>query len=117
MSLDPESLLGVPTAVVKAAVAGTVVGIVWRRQFAFREALIAGCSGLGAAIYGGRAINGALGFTHPDVTAGVIFVCGVCGMALVELVTTHFPQILGARLKALAPSPDKPASDKPGGNP
>ena len=40
MSLDPESLLGIKSAVLKAAVAGTMLGVLWRREFKLAEALV-----------------------------------------------------------------------------
>jgi len=41
MSLDPETLLGIKSEVLKAAVSASLLGVLWRRQFKFAEAVSA----------------------------------------------------------------------------
>lgn len=50
MSVDSESLLGIKSAVLKAAIAGTLLGVLWRREFTLTEALSSAAAGLGSAI-------------------------------------------------------------------
>jgi hypothetical protein len=68
MSLDPESLLGIKSAVLKAAVAGTMLGVLWRREFKLAEALSSIATGLGSATRIAPAALAHSGITHEDVS-------------------------------------------------
>lgn len=50
MSLDPESLLGIKLAVLRAAVAGTMLSVLWRREFTLAKLPSSAAAGLGSAM-------------------------------------------------------------------
>lgn len=112
MALDPETLLGIKAGVLKAGAIGTVVGIVWRRQYRLAEGLSAAAAGFGCSIYIGPAGIGWFAIANEDVQHGIVFGCGLLGMYMVDAASTYFPRLLrGLAAKRLPPDPD----DKTGG--
>ena len=116
MSLDPESLLGIKSAVLKAAVAGTMLGVLWRREFKLAEALSSIAAGLGSAMWIAPAALAHSGITHEDVRAGVIFAVGLVGTHIFAAVTTYAPAVIrkmvGARLGLEPPKPEATSEGK-----
>ncbi len=112
MSLDPESLLGIKSEVLKAAVSASLLGVLWRRQFKLAEALSSIAAGLGSAIYLAPMALAHSGITHEDVRAGIIFGVGLVGTHVFAALTTYAPDLLRRLLfmkfGGVPPKPDKP---------
>lgn len=116
MSLDPESLLGIKSAVLKAAVAGTMLGVLWRKEFTLAEALSSAAAGLGSAMWIAPALLAHVPSLHEDIRAGVIFCFGMAGIHVFALVSNHGPSLLRRLVRSrLLVDPDDPASGKPKG--
>lgn len=94
MLLDPESLLGIKSEVLKAAVGASLLGVLWRRQFRFAEAASAIAAGLGSAIWIAPMVLAHSGITHEDVRGGIIFVVGLVGTHVFAAVTSYAPAVL-----------------------
>jgi hypothetical protein len=96
MSLDPESLLGIKSAVLKAAVAGTMLGVLWRREFTLAEALSSAAAGFGSAMWIAPAllVHAPSWLQHEDTRAGIIFSFGMAGIHVFALVSNHGPALL-----------------------
>lgn len=95
MNLDPESLLGIKSAVLKAAVAGTMLGVLWRREFRLAEALSSVAAGLGSAMWIAPAVLARWPYTlHEDERAGIIFAFGLAGIHIFAAVSTYAPALL-----------------------
>lgn len=109
MSLDPETVLGIKAAVLKAGAAGTLVGIIWRRQYRLGEAFAAAVAGLGSSVYVGPAVVGWSGVTHEDVHNGIVFACGLLGMYIVDAASLYGPRLVRTIVgKHLPPDDTKP---------
>ncbi|KAF0102248.1 MAG: hypothetical protein FD144_2683 [Rhodospirillaceae bacterium] len=94
MQLDPETLLGIKSEVLKAAVSASLLGVLWRRQFKFAEAVSALAAGLGSAVYVAPLVLAHTGITHPDIRGGVIFIIGLLGTHVFAALTTAAPDVL-----------------------
>ncbi len=94
MSLDPETLLGIKSEVLKAAVSASLLGVLWRRQFKFAEAASSLAAGLGSAIWIAPMLLAHSGITHEDVRGGVIFITGLVGTHVFAGITTHAPDVV-----------------------
>ncbi|MDP2377798.1 hypothetical protein [Reyranella sp.] len=123
MSLDPESLLGIKSEVLKAAVSASLLGVLWRRQFKLAEALSSIAAGMGSAIWIAPAALAHSGIEHEDVRAGIIFGVGLVGTHIFAAVTTYAPELLRRVLFSRYgfgsgyPPPtdqDKPSKPEPG---
>lgn len=109
MSLDPETLLGIKAEVLKAAVAASLLGVLWRRQFKFAEAASALAAGLGSAVYVAPLVLAHTGVTHPDIRGGVIFIIGLLGTHVFAALTTSAPDVLRKIIyRWTGTTPDKP---------
>lgn len=109
MSLDPETLLGIKSEVLKAAVAASLLGVLWRRQFRFAEAASALSAGLGSAVYVAPLVLAHTGITHPDIRGGVIFIIGLLGTHVFAVLTTSAPDVLRKIIyRWTGTTPDKP---------
>lgn len=113
MSLDPESLLGIKSEVLKAAVSASLLGVLWRRQFKLAEALSSIAAGLGSAIWIAPAALAHSGIVHEDVRAGVIFGVGLIGTHVFAALTTYAPELLKRLLFSRFGGYVPPKSDKP----
>lgn len=111
MNLDPESLLGIKSAVLKAAVAGTMLGVLWRREFRLAEALSSVAAGLGSAMWIAPAVLAHMPSLHDDVRAGIIFGFGLAGIHVFAAVTNHAPNLLRWLIRSRLPMP--PPGDEP----
>lgn len=94
MSLDPETLPGNKSEVLKAAVSASPLGVLWRRQFKFAEATSSLAAGLGSAIYIALAIFAHSGIAHEDVRGGIIFITGPVGTHVFPGITTYAPEVI-----------------------
>lgn len=94
MSLDPETLLGIKSEVLKAAVSASLLGVLWRRQFKFAEAVSALAAGLGSAVYVAPLVLAHTGISHPDIRGGVIFIIGLLGTHVFAALTTAAPDVI-----------------------
>lgn len=115
MSLDPETLLGIKSEVLKAAVSASLLGVLWRRQFKFAEAVSSLAAGLGSAIYIAPALLAHSGITHEDIRGGIIFIIGLVGTHVFAGVTTYAPDVIRRLIYRLtgigpAPGPEKPGN-------
>lgn len=114
MSLDPESLIGIKSAVLKAAVAGTMLGVLWRREFTLKEALSSAAAGLGSAMWLAPAllVHAPTWLQHDETRAGFIFCFGMAGIHIFAMVSTHGPALLRrvvrSRLMLDSDDPGKP---------
>lgn len=109
MSLDPETLLGIKAEVLKAAVAASLLGVLWRRQFKFAEAASALAAGLGSAVYVAPLVLAHTGVTHPDIRGGVIFIIGLLGTHVFAALTTSAPDVMRKIIyRWTGTTPDKP---------
>ncbi len=109
---DPESLLGIKSDVLKVAVAASLLGVVWSRQFRFAEAMSAIAAGFGSAGWIAPMLLAHSGIADPEVKGGIIFIVGLVGTHVFAGVTTHAPAVvrrLIARFTGIEPAP----SDKP----
>lgn len=116
MSLDPETLIGIKAEVLKAAIAASLLGVLWRRQFRFAEAASAIAAGLGSAVYIAPALLAHSGIQHEDVRAGAIFVVGLVGTHVFAGITTYAPDVIRRLIHRFtgAPPPPPPAPDNGG---
>jgi len=94
MSLDPETLLGIKSEVLKAAVSASLLGVLWRRQFKFAEAVSALAAGVGSAAYIAPLVLAHTGIKDPDVRNGVIFIIGLLGTHVFAALTTAAPDVI-----------------------
>lgn len=123
MALDPETMLGIKLATAKTAAAGTLFGVLFRRQFTLGEMLSAVAAGLGSGYYLAPAINSALRLfwnLGPDdaIESGIIFLCGVGGLYIFTAFSANAPGLLrGAIRWVLRLPPEAPPPGKPGGTP
>lgn len=101
MTLDPETLLGIKSEVLKAAVSASLLGVLWRRQFKFAEAVSSLAAGLGSAVYVAPLVLSHTGITHPDIRGGVIFIVGLFGTHVFAALTTAAPDIIHASSKGI----------------
>lgn len=109
MSLDPETLLGIKSEVLKAAVSASLLGVLWRRQFKFAEAVSALAAGLGSAVYVAPLVLAHTGISHPDVRGGVIFIIGLLGTHVFAALTTAAPDVIRKFIyRWTGTTPDKP---------
>ncbi len=121
MSLDPESLLGIKSEVLKAAVSASLLGVLWRRQFKLAEALSSIAAGMGSAVYIAPAALAHSGIANEDVRAGIIFGVGLIGTHVFAALTTYAPELLRRLLFSRLggghpPPPDLPRKPEPGGD-
>ena len=117
MALDPETLLGIKSEVLKAAVSASLLGVLWRRQFKFAEAASAIGAGLGSAIWIAPMFLAHSGITHEDVRGGIIFIVGLVGTHVFAGITTYAPDVIRkliARFTGVE-VPPKPENPAPGG--
>jgi hypothetical protein len=109
MSLDPETLLGIKSEILKVAVSGAVLGVLWRRQFKFLEALSTFAAGIGSAAYIAPAVLAHTSIANPDVRYGVIFVIGLLGTNVFAAVTATAPDVMRKIIyRWTGTTPDKP---------
>ena len=109
MSLDPETLLGIKSEVLKAAVSASLLGVLWRHQFKFAEAVSALAAGLGSAVYVAPLVLAHSGITHPDIRGGVIFIIGLLGTHVFAVLTTAAPDVIRKIIyRWTGTTPDKP---------
>ena len=109
MSLDPETLLGIKSEVLKVAVSGAVLGVLWRRQFKFLEALSTLAAGVGSAAYIAPLVLAHTSITDPDVRGGVIFIIGLLGTNVFAALTATAPDVLRKIIyRWTGTMPDKP---------
>lgn len=109
MSLDPETLLGIKAEVLKAAVAASLLGVLWRRQFRFAEAASALAAGLGSAVYIAPMVLAHAGIAHEDIRGGVIFIIGLLGTHVFAALTTSAPDVMRKMIyRWTGTTPDKP---------
>ena len=114
MSLDPETLLGIKSEVLKAAVSASLLGVLWRRQFKFAEAVSALAAGLGSAIYVAPLALAHSGIKDPDVRAGVIFIIGLLGTHVFAALTTAAPDVIRKIIyRWTGTTPDQPPPPPP----
>lgn len=120
MSLDPETLLGIKSEVLKAAVSASLLGVLWRRQFRFAEAVSALAAGLGSAVYVAPLVLAHSGITHPDIRGGVIFIIGLLGTHVFAALTTAAPDVIRKiiyKWTGTTPDPPAPPPSNGGGTP
>ena len=116
MSLDPETLLGIKSEVLKAAVSASLLGVLWRRQWKFAEAVSALAAGLGSAVYVAPLVLAHTGITHPDIRGGVIFIIGLLGTHVFAALTTAAPDVIQKLIyKFTGTTPNPPPPPPPGG--
>jgi len=109
MSLDPETLLGIKSEVLKAAVAASLLGVLWRRQFRFAEAASSLAAGLGSAVYIAPMVLAHAGVAHEDIRGGVIFIIGLLGTHVFAALTTSAPDVMRKIIyRWTGTTPDKP---------
>jgi hypothetical protein len=109
MSLDPETLLGIKSEVLKAAVAASLLGVLWRRQFRFAEAASSLAAGLGSAVYIAPMVLAHVGVAHEDIRGGVIFIIGLLGTHVFAALTTSAPDVMRKIIyRWTGTTPDKP---------
>lgn len=102
--LDPESLIGVSSAVLKVAIAGALLGVIWRREQSFGQVLSSFASGFGSAAYLAPALLAHLAVQNTDIRGGVIFTAGVLGNLIFMGIAKYAPVVLrrlAARLLGL----------------
>lgn len=117
MSLDPETLLGIKSEVLKVAVSASLLGVLWRRQFKFAEATSALAAGLGSAVYVAPLVLAHTGIKDPDVRNGVMFIIGLLGTHVFAALTTAAPDVIRKIIyKWTGTHPDPPAPPSPGGS-
>ncbi len=113
MQLDPESLIGIKSEVLKAAVSASLLGVLWRRQFRFAEAVSSLAAGLGSAIWIAPMFLAHSGITHEDVRGGIIFIVGLVGTHVFAGVTTYAPDVIRKliyRFTGMESKPEVPKS-------
>ena len=116
MSLDPETLLGIKSEVLKVAVSGALLGVLWRRQFKFAEAVSTLAAGLGSAVYVAPLVLAHTGIKDPDIRGGVIFIIGLLGTNVFAALTTAAPDVIRKIIyRWTGTSPDQPPPSPPGG--
>ena len=116
MQLDPETLLGIKSEVLKAAVSASLLGVLWRRQFKFAEAISALAAGLGSAVYVAPLVLAHTGITHPDDRGGVIFIIGLLGTHVFAALTTAAPDVIRKIIyRWTGTTPDQPPPPASGG--
>lgn len=109
MSLDPETLLGIKSEVLKVAVSASLLGVLWRRQFKFSEAASAMAAGLGSAVYIAPAVLAHTRIADPDIRSGLIFVIGLLGTQVFVALTIAAPDVIRKILyRYTGTTPDKP---------
>ncbi len=114
MSLDPETLLGIKSEVLKAAVSASLLGVLWRRQWKFAEAVSALAAGLGSAVYVAPLVLAHSNITHPDIRGGVIFIIGLLGTHVFAALTTSAPDVFRKLIyKFTGTTPDQPPPPPP----
>lgn len=114
MELTPEAILGVSSGVLKVAITGTLLGILYRREFSFAQALSSFAAGFGSAAYLAPAALAHSNVAHVDIRAAIIFAAGVIGVQVFKLLERGAPgalRKLAARFGLEAARVD----DKPGG--
>lgn len=94
MSLDPETLLGIKSEVLKVAISGALLGVLWRRQFRFAEAVSTLAAGVGSAAYIAPLVLAHSNITNPDIRAGMIFIIGLLGTNVFAALTTSAPDVI-----------------------
>jgi hypothetical protein len=123
MSLDPETLLGIKSEVLKAAVSASLLGVLWRRQWKFAEAVSALAAGLGSAVYVAPLVLAHTGVSHPDIRGGVIFIIGLLGTHVFAGLTTAAPDVIQKLIYKFTgttpnpPPPPPPPAPGGGGTP
>lgn len=109
MSLDPETLLGIKSEVLKVAISGALLGVLWRRQFKFVEAISTLAAGIGSAAYIAPLVLAHSGITHPDIRGGLIFIIGLLGTNVFAALTTAAPDVIRKIIyRWTGTTPDKP---------
>jgi hypothetical protein len=94
MSLDPETLLGIKSEVLRSAVSASLLGVMWCRQSKFAEAASSLAAGLGGVICVAPLVLAHTGITHPDIPDGVIFIIGLLGTHVIGALTTAAPDVI-----------------------
>lgn len=118
MSLDPETLLGIKSEVLKVAVSGALLGVLWRRQFRFVEALSTLAAGVGSAAYIAPLVLAHTGIRDPDIRGGLIFIIGLLGTNVFAALTTAAPDVIQKliyKFTGTTPSQPPPPPPSPGG--
>lgn len=116
MSLDPETLLGIKSEVLKVAVSGALLGVLWRRQFKFAEAVSTLAAGIGSAAYIAPLVLAHSSITNPDIRGGMIFIIGLLGTNVFAALTTAAPDVLRRIIyKWTGVASDPPPPPPPGG--
>lgn len=106
---DPETMLGIKSEVLKAAVSASLLGVLWRRQFKFAEATSALAAGLGSAIYIAPMVLAHVKIADPDIRGGVIFIIGLLGTHVFAALTTAAPDVIRKIIyRWTGTAPDKP---------
>lgn len=109
MSLDPETLLGIKSEVLKVAVSASLLGVLWRRQFKFAEAGSALAAGFGSAVWIAPMVLAHVRIADPDVRNGIIFVIGLLGTHVFAALTTAAPDVIRKIIyRWTGTAPDKP---------
>ncbi len=109
---DPESLLGVKSEVLKIAVAASLLGAVWKRQFKFAEAMSSIAAGFGSAAWIAPALLAHSGIANQEVKGGIVFIVGLAGTHVFAGVTTHAPAVI-RRIIGRFTGVEPPPADKP----
>lgn len=109
--LDQDAILGIKSAVLKAGAAGTLLGILWRRQYRLVEALSAAAAGMCSSIYVAPAVIAWAAIVHDDIKSLVIFGSGLLGMYIIDAAVKYGPQMIRSRLKL----PEDPRPPEGGG--
>lgn len=115
MELDPESLIGAKSAVLKVAVAGAMLGILYRREFSFAQAVSSFSAGVGSAAYIAPGVLAHSGIQHEDIRGAIIFATGVLGGQVFKALMHYAPGLLRKLAARLGLEPAK-VDDKPGGS-
>lgn len=111
MSLDPEALLGVKSAVLKVALAGAITGIILRRQYKWGEALAGFTAGFCSAAFIAPGLCTWAGIVHEEIRGGIIFSVGVLGIALLEALIRVAPDLIRNQMQKYTGTPA--STDKP----
>jgi len=119
MALDPETMLGIKLATAKTAAAGTLFGVLFRRQFSLGEMLSAVVAGLGSGYYLAPMINALLRRMFDPaldgaIETGNVFLCGVGGLYIFTSFSTSAPALLRSAVRWVLRLPPE---NKPGGTP
>lgn len=118
MSLDPETMLGIKLATAKTAAAGTLFGVLFRRQFSLGEMLSAVAAGFGSGYYLAPAINSVLRLfwnlgTDDTIETGIVFIFGMLGLYIFSSLSTSAPALLRGAARWVLRLPPQPESPTP----